>query len=109
MPLQSFPGWDGEQVSHARQVFVSLNKSGNGIELRLIEGFAFLALACGLRGERNRRGVGLQFVREIVRVLGAQAVLQSLAKDQRVPQIQDRALVSGTLDRLELVRLLALL
>jgi hypothetical protein len=106
--LQSFSGGDGEQVSHAREVSVSLDKRGDRIQRRFIEGFALLPLACGLRGGRNRRGVGLQFLRKIMRIFRPQTVLQPLAEDQRIPQIQDRALIRGTLHRFELVRLLTL-
>ena len=50
-----------------------------------------------------------KFSSEIFCVFRLHAVFQSLIERESIPQIQDRALIGGTLDCFELVRLLALL
>jgi len=51
----------------------------------------------------------LKFAGKILAALNLQAVLQPLIQRESVPQIQDRGLISGTLDGFEFVRLIALL
>ena len=85
-------------------------KCGDVIEFRLVEVFSRLALP---RGFCRRRAMQLSndcsSREKFCASSGCKTVLQPLIKDERIAQIQDRVLIGGTLDRLEFVRLLALI
>src|ERR1700674_488780 len=100
---------DGQTISHLSDSLVALNEFRNAAELRLIEGPASLALPRRFGRLRQRIFECFQLAREILRALRLHAVLQALIKDEGVAQIDDRVLVGRALDRLELVRLIALL
>src|SRR4030095_12344265 len=99
---------DNEDVGHLRDFFVFLNQLGDVVQFAAVEIFA----ALGLDGRFGRTGhggdVGFQLVIEILRSFQLRAVLQPLIKNETVPQIQDRALISRALDRFQLVGLIAL-
>src|ERR1043166_4294769 len=97
--------WNSQDVSHVRQSFVTLNHLSDVIEFRLVEILAHRALTRCRCCTRDTVRVTLKFGSEVFCALRLNAVFQSLIQRESVPQIQDSALVGGTLDCFELVRL----
>ena len=97
--------WNRQDVCHVRQSFVTLNHLRDVIEFRFVEIFAHRALARCRSRTRDSAFETLQFSSEIFCTLRLNAVFQPLIQRESVPQIQDRALISGALDCFELVRL----
>src|SRR5689334_1308355 len=89
-------------------MFVTLKHLSDIIEFRFVEIFAHSALArCRCCSWDTARKT-LQFGSEILYPFRLDAVFQSLIQRERVPQIQDRALIRRSLDCFELVRLRSL-
>ena len=71
--------------------------------------FSDLTLPRGLSSRGQIAFERCQFSGEILRILRLHAVLQSLIKDERIAQIENCILKCRTLDRLQFVRLFALI
>src|SRR5438552_2417332 len=80
-------------VCHLRQSLVTLNHGSDVIEFCLVEIFAHRAFARRLCCTRDSAREAVKFGREILCVLGLNAVFQALIQREPVTQIQDRALI----------------
>ena len=94
---------------HLSHFFVALHQFRDAIELCLIEFLSALTRARRFPSIGNRALERLHLSRKILRALRLHAIFQPLIKDQAIAQIEDSIMIGGTLDRLEFVRLLALL